>query len=64
MPLVMQAWNTYRNRALAVWLQNNGIEVIPNVHFGDERGPRKACFTGKRRNRPKSDAGLFKSPAN
>ena len=33
MPLVMQMWNTYRNRALSVWLQNNGIEIIPNVRF-------------------------------
>ena len=37
MPLVMQQWNTYRGRALACWLQNNGIEIIPNVRFGDER---------------------------
>ncbi len=37
MPLVMQMWNTYRGRAIAVWLQNNGVEVIPNVRFGDER---------------------------
>ena len=37
MPLVMQMWNTYRGRAIAVWLQNNGIEVIPNVRFSDER---------------------------
>ncbi len=27
MPLCMQIWNTYRSRALAAWLQNNGIEV-------------------------------------
>ena len=37
MPLVMQMWNTYRGRAIAVWLQNNGVEVIPNVRIGDER---------------------------
>ena len=37
MPLVMQMWNTYRGRSLAVWLHNNGIEIIPNVRFGDER---------------------------
>lgn len=37
MPLVMQLWNTYRGRAIAVWLQHNGIEIIPNVRFGDER---------------------------
>ena len=45
MPLVMQQWNTYRSRALAVWLQNNGIEVIPNVRFGDER-TYEFCFDG------------------
>lgn len=45
MPLVMQQWNTYRSRALAVWLQNNGIEVIPNVRFNDER-TYNFCFAG------------------
>lgn len=45
MPLVMQMWNTYRNRALSVWLQNNGIEIIPNVRFGDER-TFSFCFDG------------------
>lgn len=37
MPLVMQQWNTYRNRAIACWLKDNGVEVIPNVRWGDER---------------------------
>ena len=45
MPLVMQQWNTYRSRALAVWLQNNGIEVIPNIRFNDER-TYDFCFDG------------------
>ncbi len=45
MPLVMQQWNTYRGRALAVWLQNNEIEVIPNVRFNDER-TYAFCFDG------------------
>lgn len=45
MPLVMQQWNTYKGRALAVWLQNNGIEVIPNVRFNDER-TYNFCFDG------------------
>ncbi|MGN0180364.1 MAG: DUF4417 domain-containing protein [Monoglobaceae bacterium] len=45
MPLVMQQWNTYRGRALAVWLLSNGIEVIPNVRFGDER-TFSFCFDG------------------
>ena len=45
MPLVMQQWNTYRSRALAVWLGHNGIEVIPNVRFNDER-TYNFCFDG------------------
>lgn len=36
MPLVMQAWSTYMSRALALWWQENGIEVIPNVRFSTE----------------------------
>lgn len=43
MPLCMQMWNTYRGRALAVWLQNNGAEIIPNVRFNDER-TYEFCF--------------------
>ena len=30
-------WNTYRNRALAYWLQSNGVNIIPNVRWGDKR---------------------------
>ena len=37
MPLAMQIWNTYRNRAIAYWLQSNGVDIIPNVRWGDER---------------------------
>ena len=37
MPLVMQAWNTYRGKALGHWWQSNGIKVLPNVRAGDER---------------------------
>ena len=50
MPLVMQQWNTYRNRALALWLQNNGIEVIPNIRFNDER-TYDFCFDGVEKNK-------------
>ncbi|MBR2896626.1 MAG: DUF4417 domain-containing protein [Oscillospiraceae bacterium] len=50
MPLVMQMWNTYRGRALAVWLQNNGIEIIPNVRFGDER-TFSFCFDAVEKNK-------------
>jgi hypothetical protein len=37
MPLAMQIWNTYRNRTLAHWLQANGVPIVPNVRWGDER---------------------------
>lgn len=37
MPLAMQIWNTYRNRAIGYWLQRNGVPIIPNVSWGDER---------------------------
>lgn len=45
MPLCMQMWNTYRGRAIAVQLQNNGVEIIPNVRFNDER-TYEFCFDG------------------
>jgi len=41
----MQIWNTYRNRALAAWLQSEGIELIPNVRWNDER-TYLFCFDG------------------
>lgn len=44
MPLCMQVWNTYRGKALANWLQENGVEVIPNVRWGDERTFSIACL--------------------
>ena len=37
MPLAMQVWNMYRNRALGYWLQSQGVPIIPNVRWGDER---------------------------
>jgi hypothetical protein len=43
MPLVMQEWNVYRNRAIAHWLQENGIPVIPNIRWGDERTYELCC---------------------
>lgn len=45
MPLCMQIWNTYRGRALAHWMQKNGIEIIPNIRFNDER-TYGFCFDG------------------
>lgn len=49
MPLVMQKWNTYRNRAIGHWLEENGIKVIPNIRFGDERS-FEFCIDGIRKN--------------
>lgn len=37
MPLVMQHWNIYRSHATAVWLQSEGVPVIANVRWGDNR---------------------------
>ena len=34
MPLAMQIWNTYRNRAIGYWLQSNGVPIVPNVRWG------------------------------
>ncbi len=50
MPLAMQIWNTYRGRALAAWLQRNGVEIIPNVRFNDER-TYEFCFDGIEKNK-------------
>ncbi len=43
MPLVMQQWNIYRNRAVAHWLQANGVDVIPNIRFADNRTYDDCC---------------------
>ncbi len=43
MPLVMQQWNIYRSRAIGHWLQQNGISVIANVRWGDERTFEICC---------------------
>lgn len=49
MPLVMQKWSTYQGKAIGVWLQSEGIEVIPNVRFADER-TYSFCFDGVEKN--------------
>lgn len=43
MPLVMQQWNIYRSRAIGHWLQENGVSVIPDIRFGDERTYEVSC---------------------
>ncbi len=44
MPLVMQLWNIYRSRAIGHWLQANGVKIIPNVRFGDQRTYNICCI--------------------
>ncbi len=39
-----QLWNTYRGKAIANYMQENGVEVIPNVRWGDERSFDLACL--------------------
>lgn len=45
MPLCLQLANTYLNRAVGVYMQNNGVKVIPNVRWGDTR-TFDFCFSG------------------
>ena len=45
MPLAMQIYKVYQNRAIACWLSSQGIKVIPNVRWGDERS-FEFCFDG------------------
>lgn len=51
LPLGIQLWNTYRGRALGHWLARNGVEVIPNVRWGDERS-YAFCFDGIQPEKP------------
>ena len=37
MPLSMQIFQTYKSRAVGAFLEHNGIKVIPNIRWGDER---------------------------
>jgi len=52
MPLALQITNIYRNRAIGYYFQKQGIYVIPNVRWGDERTytrkvlPEKIAFLG------------------
>ena len=45
MPLSMQILNTYRNRAIGYWMKKNGVSIIPNFSWGDER-TYEFCFDG------------------
>lgn len=45
MPLAMQVYGVFQSRAVAYWLTTQGIPVIPNVRWGDERS-YDFCFDG------------------
>lgn len=45
MPILLQGYNTLRNRTLAHWFSHQGIPVIPNIRWGDERS-YAFCFDG------------------
>ena len=45
MPLCLQIVNTYMSRAVAYYLQVNGLYVIPSVRWGDKRS-FEFCFDG------------------
>lgn len=36
MPIAMQIWNTYRNRAIGHYLSQKGYYVVPNVRWSDD----------------------------
>lgn len=40
MPLILQMTNTYMSRSVGCYLQEQGMNVIPNVRWGDERSYR------------------------
>lgn len=43
MPYALQLWNIYRSRAIGSWLQANGVKVIANIRYGDDRTYRVSC---------------------
>jgi len=48
MPLPQQVYNIYKSRAVSYWLTRNGVSVIPNVRWGDQR--TYFCFDGLQKN--------------
>lgn len=56
MPLCLQITNVYLSRAVGHYFQENGLYVIPNVRWGDERTyttvdlPEKIAFLGLPKN--------------
>ncbi|MCR5836162.1 MAG: DUF4417 domain-containing protein [Lachnospiraceae bacterium] len=47
MPLCLQIANIYFNRAVGYRIQSQGMYVIPNVRWGDERTYTNKCFSEK-----------------
>ncbi len=47
MPLTLQITNTYMNRAVGSFLQEQGIYVIPNIRWGDERSYQDRAYGEK-----------------
>lgn len=45
MPSPLQIYNTYRNRLLTFWMQDNGVNVLPAASWSDELSYR-SCFEG------------------
>lgn len=44
MPLLMQMYNILRSRMVGNWLQNNGVNVIVNMRYGDHRTYKICCI--------------------
>ena len=44
MPLYMQISNIGESRKVGRWLQDNGINVIVNIRYGDERTYKTSCI--------------------
>ena len=45
MPLAMQLFHVYKSRAIGNYLSQNGIKIIPNIRWGDDR-TYEFAFTG------------------
>ena len=44
MPFTMQINNIFRSHQIGRWLQNEGIDVITNIRYGDDRTYKIACL--------------------
>lgn len=47
MPLALQIADTYLNRAVGYYFQSQGLYVIPNIRWGDERSYSSSTFPEK-----------------